>query len=626
MRRSLTIALFLLLSLFTSTSFASEVALFGPNEYLRTKGQPNVYTETFLGITGIGKLLINTGDADGRNRGDIASILVNGVQVIAPTAFARNVNTIEAPVNLARNNSIIIKLLGAPGNHLTITVTEEIVCTAIDQCHVAGTWDRTLGQCSNPAAANGTACNDGNVCTQTDTCQAGVCVGSNPLFCAATDQCHTAGVCDPVTGCSNPAKPNGTACNDGNVCTQWDWCQAGVCVGKNPVVCTASDECHIAGCDPTVGCVETDQRTVVLNISETVQRFSWWKPDGRVELYDMDYCQPWTGSYSQNVNEPPEKINYCGPTAGMNLLYWYTGPSVPYDTYYQLGSEMHTNDWMSFGDALSVCYCACSLDPWCFFPDPLCEATCPTLVSTFNVGTHPDDMENTLRKHSLLESSVGYLLFRHQGNPGLEALEYCLAQGNPVVVLIWTGKTLHWTTVIGTTYDQNGTVMVRFANHNDQTWDWFVHEWSFEGLNWPVPGLLSDFGLKNYVWMYYEKTTILRSDYGAGFWIGEDNGIISADGRFRLVLQDDSNLCLRKIENDEGIWCSGTNGSGAQVVWMQSNGNLVMRNSDNAVVWSSNSYVGPGGSYYLAIQNDGNLVIYNAADNKAIWETDTCCH
>ena len=102
--------------------------------------------------------------------------------------------------------------------------------------------------------------------------------------------------------------------------------------------------------------------------------------------------------------------------------------------------------------------------------------------------------------------------------------------------------------------------------------------------------------------------------------------LISADGRFRLILQEDSNLCLRKIENDEPIWCAMTNGTGAQVVWMQTNGNLVMRNSANAVVWSSNSYVGPNGSYYLAIQNDGNLVIYNAANNKAIWETDTCCH
>src|SRR5204863_9534111 len=71
------------------------------------------------------------------------------------------------------------------------------------------------------------------------SCQAGVCTGSNPVVCPDPDQCHDAGTCDPATGeCSNPAKDDGTTCNDGNLCTQSDSCQAGVCTGSNPVVCT----------------------------------------------------------------------------------------------------------------------------------------------------------------------------------------------------------------------------------------------------------------------------------------------------------------------------------------------------------------------------------------------------
>src|SRR2546425_1273194 len=90
-----------------------------------------------------------------------------------------------------------------------------VTCTASDQCHNAGTCDPSTGQCSNPAKADGSACNDGSACTQSDTCQAGVCTGSNPVTCSASDQCHIAGTCDPGTGvCSNPAKTNGTACND----------------------------------------------------------------------------------------------------------------------------------------------------------------------------------------------------------------------------------------------------------------------------------------------------------------------------------------------------------------------------------------------------------------------------
>ncbi|MBZ5639646.1 MAG: hypothetical protein LAO51_12950, partial [Acidobacteriia bacterium] len=131
-----------------------------------------------------------------------------------------------------------------------------VTCTAPDTCHLPGTCEPTTGLCSTPTLApDDTACNDGNACTQTDTCQTGVCVGSNPVVCTALDQCHEAGVCDTGTGtCSNPAKPNDSACNDGNACTQTDTCQTGVCVGSNPVVCTALDQCHEAGvCDTGTG-------------------------------------------------------------------------------------------------------------------------------------------------------------------------------------------------------------------------------------------------------------------------------------------------------------------------------------------------------------------------------------
>ena len=79
-------------------------------------------------------------------------------------------------------------------------------------------------------ASNGTACNDGNVCTQTDTCQGWTCVGTNPVVCAET-QCSYAGACYPGTGCLYASKPNGTLCDDGNVCTAGDSCINGSCTG-----------------------------------------------------------------------------------------------------------------------------------------------------------------------------------------------------------------------------------------------------------------------------------------------------------------------------------------------------------------------------------------------------------
>ena len=130
-----------------------------------------------------------------------------------------------------------------------------VVCTASDSCHDAGTCNPMTGACSNPAKPDGTICNDGNACTQMDACTAGACTGANPVVCPVADACHDAGVCNPTTGaCSVANKPDGTACNDGNACTQNDACLAGTCAAGAPVTCAASDSCHDPGtCNPTTG-------------------------------------------------------------------------------------------------------------------------------------------------------------------------------------------------------------------------------------------------------------------------------------------------------------------------------------------------------------------------------------
>jgi len=109
--------------------------------------------------------------------------------------------------------------------------------------------------CGNPKYPNWTMCADGNPCTWRDTCQNGVCVGSEPTTCYALDQCHDIGSCDTTSGkCGNPAKSDGVACDDGNGCTQSDTCQTGVCQGADPIVCAALDVCHVAGtCSSATG-------------------------------------------------------------------------------------------------------------------------------------------------------------------------------------------------------------------------------------------------------------------------------------------------------------------------------------------------------------------------------------
>jgi hypothetical protein len=138
-----------------------------------------------------------------------------------------------------------------------------VTCGASDQCTTGGTCNPSTGICSGSPKPNGTACNDSSACTRTDTCQDGACRGSNPVVCTPLDQCHNAGACNPMTGvCSNPAKTDGSGCNDGNACTRTDACQGGTCRGGNPVTCLAANQCRGAGvCDPATGSCSNPPKT-----------------------------------------------------------------------------------------------------------------------------------------------------------------------------------------------------------------------------------------------------------------------------------------------------------------------------------------------------------------------------
>jgi len=119
---------------------------------------------------------------------------------------------------------------------------DPVVCTA-DQCHAAGTCNPATGLCAKPATNEGQPCDDGNACTRSDTCQTGSCAGADPVICTAVNQCHEVGTCTPATGvCSTPDLPDGTACDDGDACTQ-SQCREGQCAGKfgvgADIVCSA---------------------------------------------------------------------------------------------------------------------------------------------------------------------------------------------------------------------------------------------------------------------------------------------------------------------------------------------------------------------------------------------------
>ncbi len=103
---------------------------------------------------------------------------------------------------------------------------------------------------------------------------------------------------------------------------------------------------------------------------------------------------------------------------------------------------------------------------------------------------------------------------------------------------------------------------------------------------------------------------------GEGLRAGQS--LSSCDGRFALTLQPDGNLVL--IQGTTTLWASNT--TGASAAEMMSGGEFALWSATSQRVWST----GTGwADSHLALQDDGNVVIYNS-DGLSVWATNTCCH
>ncbi len=105
-----------------------------------------------------------------------------------------------------------------------------------------GKCDKSNGLCVNVPKAG--QCNDGDPCTLYDQCQAGVCKGKTMDCSSVTDTCNL-GLC--VKGaCTKVPRSGNISCNDNDACSVNDKCNTGVCKGT-PKAC-AGDQCNSGGC------------------------------------------------------------------------------------------------------------------------------------------------------------------------------------------------------------------------------------------------------------------------------------------------------------------------------------------------------------------------------------------
>lgn len=121
-------------------------------------------------------------------------------------------------------------------------------CNSGDPCKV-GMCNEETDSCDVVPGNNGAQCDDGDPCTYAGKCQNGACQKGMAIDCSfLSDQCNT-GICDPGTGCMQVPGNNGGACEDGQFCTEGTTCLDGACQGGGPTPCAPPGGCFVGVCD-----------------------------------------------------------------------------------------------------------------------------------------------------------------------------------------------------------------------------------------------------------------------------------------------------------------------------------------------------------------------------------------
>jgi hypothetical protein len=125
MKNTLVVLFFFVLLFSAADSMATvEVTVFGPVQYTRTTGAPNVFQSSFPAVAGKGTLVVTNGDPTGMHRISSASIRINDTEVVGRNSFNQRVSQLTLPVDLNPQNIIYIELDSVPGSFLSIRVVQ----------------------------------------------------------------------------------------------------------------------------------------------------------------------------------------------------------------------------------------------------------------------------------------------------------------------------------------------------------------------------------------------------------------------------------------------------------------------------------------------------------------------
>ncbi|MCH8968375.1 MAG: hypothetical protein IIA66_04580 [Planctomycetes bacterium] len=167
-----------------------------------------------------------------------------------------------------------------------------------DQCNTASCDPNGAeGNCDTlTPVADGTLCNDGAACTENDQCTAGNCGGTAVDCSAAGDQCNSAS-CDPggAEGNCDTLTPvaDGTPCEDSDLCTAGDECSSGECIGGPFVECPEGETCDpktgvCVGCGPCPTDVDGDGNTGASDLAVLLGSWGPCAPGNSCACLDAD--------------------------------------------------------------------------------------------------------------------------------------------------------------------------------------------------------------------------------------------------------------------------------------------------------------------------------------------------
>lgn len=137
---------------------------------------------------------------------------------------------------------------------------EPNLCINPDSCHKQGICDPLTGDCNYPELANFTPCIPTNVPVNESmtsyVCISGECIGTDPVYCPALENECLIPQRDSELGCIYTF-PEDQFCDDDDLCTFSEMCSDGACVGGTTRNCSYDTLCGVSYCLSNIGCINT---------------------------------------------------------------------------------------------------------------------------------------------------------------------------------------------------------------------------------------------------------------------------------------------------------------------------------------------------------------------------------